>query len=60
MSPTEGAGVTISVVEVWPGRWASMIDGEFPSGQYDPTWGLTTYATAEEARRAGDQERETA
>ena len=52
--------MTISVVEVWPGRWASMIDGEFPSGQYDPTWGLTTYATAEEARRAGDQERETA
>jgi hypothetical protein len=53
------AAVTISVIEVRPGRWAYMIDGKFSSGQYDATWGLITYVTAEDAtahaRSAGDE-----
>ena len=48
------AVVSISVVEVRPGRWAFMIDGKFPQGYYDPTWGLTTYNKPEEALKAGE------
>ncbi|HTF40872.1 MAG TPA: hypothetical protein VK754_09800 [Propionibacteriaceae bacterium] len=44
----------IQVVEVRPGRWSYMIDGEFPAELYDTTWGLTTYATPQEAQRAAD------
>jgi hypothetical protein len=33
-----------------------MIDGKFPSDHYDATWGLTTYATAEEARQAAKED----
>lgn len=54
--PNRFADVTISVIEVRPGRWAYMIDGKFSAGQYDPTWGLTTYATPEEAQQAGKVE----
>jgi len=31
-----------------------MIDGEFHKGQFDSTWGLTTYTTPEEAQKAGE------
>jgi hypothetical protein len=46
--------MSIKVIEVSPGRWVYMIDGKFAAGQYDPTWGLTTYSTPEEATKAGE------
>lgn len=45
----------IQVIEVRPGRWSYMIDGEFPADLYDAAWGLTTYATPEDARRAAQK-----
>lgn len=45
----------IRVVEVRPGRWAYTIDGEFPGSLYDPTWGLTTFTTPDEAQRAAEE-----
>ena len=44
--------VVIRVVEVRPGRWSYMIDGEFPADLYDAARGLTTFASPDEARRA--------
>jgi hypothetical protein len=32
-----------------------MIDGKFPADLYDHAWGLTTFATAEDARRAAEE-----
>jgi len=29
-----------------------MIDGEFTADLYDPTWGLTTFPSPEDAQRA--------
>ena len=43
------AAMTIRVLEVRPGRWSYMIDGEFPGDLFDPTWGLTTFASQDEA-----------
>jgi len=38
-----------------------MIDGKFSSGgYYDATWGLTTYATAEDAKKAAEAHAESA
>jgi hypothetical protein len=48
--------MSIKVIKVSPGRWAYMIDGKFPADHYDPTWGLTTYATPEEAQQAGEKD----
>ena len=45
----------IQVIEVRPGRWSYMIDGEFPDELYDATWGFTAYTTPEEAQRAAEQ-----
>src|SRR3989442_2084447 len=44
--------MTIRVVEVRPGRWSYMIDGEFPTDLYDSTWGLTTFPSPDDAQRA--------
>jgi hypothetical protein len=32
-----------------------MIDGRFPGDLYDPTWGLTTWPTPDEAERVGER-----
>ena len=45
----------IRVVEVRPCRWSYMIDGEFPVDLYDPTWGLTTFPSPEDAQQAAER-----
>lgn len=42
----------LTFVEVYPGRWAYMVDGKFPDHLYDPVWGLTTWSSKEEAQCA--------
>jgi len=44
----------IQVIEVRPARWSNMINGDCRAELYDTTWGLTTYATPEDARRAAE------
>ena len=45
----------VSVLEVRRGRWAYLLDGAFPNDQFDPTWGMTTYESADAARKAAEQ-----
>ena len=51
---SDGDCPVIRVVEVRPGRWSYMIDGEFPADLYDATWDLTTFPSPYEAQRAAE------
>lgn len=42
----------VSVVK-WRGRFLFLVDGR-GDGVFDKSWGITTFATPEEAQRAGE------